>query len=83
MYSLVTVKGRDRIFSTSFQSGQTTLVYAFPKGVKIASLSEPKAGSMYLTGDSPSGLLKLDAIAGVKPVLTNLYGSKRPGKSTA
>ena len=64
VYSLVTVKGRDRIFSTSFQSGQTTLVYAFPKGVKIASLSEPKAGSMYLTGDSPSGLLKLDAIAG-------------------
>ena len=80
VYSLVTVKGRDRIFSTSFQSGQTTLVYAFPKGVKIASLSEPKAGSMYLTGDSPSGLLKLDAIAGVKPVLTNLYGSKKAWK---
>ncbi len=77
IYALVTKKKRDYLVAASFQTGKQTVVYSFPKNVSAGSLTAPKAGSLYVSCQKPSGLVKLSAITGKSPGVSFVLGQKK------
>lgn len=82
IYALVKKKGKDYIVSGSFQSGNTRQVYAFPKGVSPASISEPVGGNLYVAAAKPDGIIKIKALTSNTPKVAFVLGKKSKWKKT-
>lgn len=80
-YCLVTKKKRDYLLSVSFQNGKTEQVCAFPKGLAAGSLTTPSNGSIYISCDKPSGIIRLDALTGKTTKVGFVLGKKKDWKS--
>lgn len=80
IYSLATVKGRDCLLATSFDSGRTKTVYQFKKGITAKSLSTPDAGTVLVAMASPAGLMKLNSIASMRTSVSYILGKKSEWK---
>ncbi|MCH5251722.1 MAG: hypothetical protein J1F22_02000 [Lachnospiraceae bacterium] len=83
VYALVTKNKRDYLLAASFQTGKAKVVYTFPKNVSAGSLTAPKAGSIYISTQNPSGLIKLEAITGKSPKVSFALGNKKAWKKTS
>lgn len=82
VYALVKKKGRDYLVSGSLQSGNTRQVYAFPKGVSPASISEPAGGNLYVAAAKPDGIIKIKALTSNTPKVAFVLGKKSKWKKT-
>lgn len=80
IYSIGNKKGYCYLLSTSIKTGKTRVVYRFPKEVQISSLSTPQNGGLLLTSVNPSGLIYMDALAGIKPEILCVFGKKSEWK---
>lgn len=83
IYALVSRKGRDYLLSASFQQGQTRQVYAFPKGVKAVSITEPVSGGLYAAVAKPDGIMKIKALTSKTPKVAFVLGDKNKWKKTS
>ncbi len=80
VYALVTKKKRDCLVAASMSTGKTKEIFRFPKGVKCQSLTSPRAGSLYIACASPGGLIRMDAITGMSPRVSYVFGRKKDWK---
>lgn len=80
IYSIGTKKGRDYLLATAMDSGKTRVVYRFPKGVRLGSLSIPQGGMVMMTGIAPSGIIVMDAITSSHPKISYVLGKKSAWK---
>ena len=82
IYSLGRKKGIYYLLGTSFQTGKTTALYQFPKGIVPASLTTPSGGSVYVSCSSPSGIVKLESLTSKKPKVSFVLGKDTDWKKT-
>lgn len=82
IYSIGKKKGVYYLLGTSFQTGKTTILYSFPKGIHPASLTMPSGGSVYVSCSSPSGIVKFEALTSKKPKVSFVLGKSEDWKST-
>jgi hypothetical protein len=82
-YVLVKKKGTYRIVSSSFQTGKTTNVYQFDKGVRVESITSPLAGSLYAAASKPNGIVKVKALTSKAPKAAFVLGKKSEWKNTS
>ncbi len=80
VYSIGCKKKHDYLLATSFETGKTRVVYKFPKGVSAGSLGVPQGGNLCVVSAKPSGIIVMDAITGVRPVISYVHGRKSAWK---
>jgi hypothetical protein len=83
IYALVKKKGTYRIVSTSFQTGKTTDIYQFDKGIRVESITSPVAGSLYAAASKPNGIVKIKALTSKTPKAAFVLGKKNAWKHTS
>lgn len=76
IYSIGRKKGVYYLLGTSFQSGKTSALYQFPKGIVPSSITMPSGGSVYAACSSPSGIVKLEALMSKRPKVSFVLGAK-------
>lgn len=82
IYSIGKKKGVYYLLGTSFQSGKTSVLYRFPKGIVPSSITMPSAGSVYAACSSPSGIVKLEALTSERPKVSFVLGKSEDWKNT-
>ena len=82
IYALVTKKGRDYLVSVSLKDNKTRQVYAFPKGIRMESVTSAEGGRLYASAVSPAGLVRLDALTGARTEVSLILGNKKAWKKT-
>lgn len=80
VYSIVTKKKQDYLLATSMETGNTRVVYRFPKKVSLGSLSTPQGGGVFLTAAKPSGVVYMDGITSANPKVSYVLGKKSAWK---
>lgn len=80
VYSIHRKKGKDYLLATAMDTGKTRVVYRFPKGVLLSSLSTPQSGSMVMTAAKPSGILVMDGLTSSRPRISYVLGTKKDWK---
>lgn len=80
IYSLVQKKKRDYLLATSFQTGKTKVVYAFPKQVHAVSLAMQGGGTAYIACSDPKGIIKIEALTSQAPRVALILGKKSDWK---
>lgn len=80
IYALVSGKKQDILVAASLKTGKTKEVFRFPKKVHCHSLTAPKAGGVYIACANPTGLIRLDAVTGVRPKISYILGKKAAWK---
>ena len=79
-YWLGKKKKNEYLLATSFQTGNTRVVYRFKKDIQTGSLTVPQSGSIGVVAKNPSGVIYLDAITAEKPKISFVVGKKAAWK---
>ena len=80
VYWLGKKKKNEYLLATSFQTGNTRVVYRFKKDIQTGSLTVPQSGSIGVVAKNPSGVIYLDAITAAKPKISFVVGKKAAWK---
>jgi hypothetical protein len=80
IYSIGHKKKQDYLLATSFKTGKTRVVYAFPKKMSLKSVDTPSGGALLLETSKPQGQIHMEGITSAKPKVSYVTGKKSAWK---